>query len=49
MRNTAHPANIFSDASRVVARVIPTDDDLIITRHARRSIAERGAELAYHV
>ena len=37
-RNAAHAPVISSDASRVVVRVIPTDEDLMIARHTRRLI-----------
>jgi acetate kinase len=42
-RNAAHAPIISSDASRVVVRVIPTDEDLMIVRHTYRLIAEEGA------
>jgi acetate kinase len=41
-RNAVHAPTISSDASRVVVRVIPTDEDLVIARHTRRVIAEEG-------
>jgi acetate kinase len=41
-RNTGHAAVISTDASRVVVRVIPTDEDLMIARSVRR-ILETGA------
>jgi acetate kinase len=43
-RNTAHAPIISSDASRVVVRVIPTNEDLMIARHTRRLIAEEGGD-----
>ena len=42
-RNAAHAPIISSDASRVVVRVMPTDEDLMIARHTYRLIAEEGA------
>jgi acetate kinase len=42
-RNAEHAPIIFSDASRVVVRVIPTNEDLIIARHTRRVIEEGTA------
>jgi acetate kinase len=42
-RNATHAPIISSDASRVVVRVIPTDEDLMIARHTYRLIAEEGA------
>src|SRR5262249_43323752 len=42
-RNAAHAPIISSDTSRVAARVIPTDEDLMIARHTRRLINELGA------
>jgi acetate kinase len=47
-RNSAHSPVISSDASRVVVRVIPTDEDLIIARHTRKLI-EEGADHGQHV
>jgi acetate kinase len=47
-RNAVHAPIISSDASRVVVRVIPTDEDLIIARHTRRLI-EEGAAHGDHV
>jgi acetate kinase len=44
-RNAAHESIISSDTSRVVVRVIPTDEDLMIARHTHRLIAEEGADL----
>jgi acetate kinase len=38
-RNAVHAPVISSDASRVVVRVIPTDEDLMIARHTHRLIA----------
>jgi len=35
-RNAQHAPIISTDSSRVVVRVIPTDEDLIIARHTRR-------------
>jgi acetate kinase len=43
-RNAAHAPIISSDASRVVVRVIPTDEDLMIARHTRRLVLEEGAD-----
>lgn len=37
-RNAAHAPIISNDVSRVVVRVIPTDEDLIIARHTHRLI-----------
>jgi acetate kinase len=48
-RNAVHAPVISSDASRVVVRVIPTDEDVIIARHTRRVIAEEGADHGDHV
>jgi acetate kinase len=42
-RNAAHGSIISSDASRVVVRVMPTDEDLMIARHTFRLVAEGGA------
>jgi acetate kinase len=42
-RNAAHAPIISSDASRVVVRVMPTDEDLMIARHTFRLVAEGGA------
>ncbi len=39
-RNAEHEATVSSPASRVVVRVIPTDEDLIIARHTRHLIEE---------
>jgi acetate kinase len=47
-RNAAHAPIISSYASRVVVRVIPTDEDLIIARHTHRLIDE-GADHGHHV
>jgi acetate kinase len=46
--NAAHAPVISSDASRVVARVMPTDEDLIIARHTHRLVDE-GAVNGHHV
>jgi acetate kinase len=48
-RNAAHAPVISGDASRVVVRVIPTDEDLVIARHTRRVIAEGGVDHGDHV
>jgi acetate kinase len=48
-RNAEHAPVISSDASRVVVRVMPTDEDLVIVRHTYRVIAEKGAVHAVHV
>ena len=42
-RNKAHEAVISSDSSRVVARVIATDEDLMIAKHVVRLLGERSA------
>jgi acetate kinase len=42
-RNAAHAPIISNDASRVVVRVIPTDEDLMIARHTHGVIVEEGA------
>ena len=42
-RNAEHAPIISSDASRVVVRVIPTDEDLMIARHTHRLIAGGGS------
>ena len=42
-RNAAHAPIISSEASRVVVRVMPTDEDLMIARHTFRLVAEGGA------
>jgi acetate kinase len=47
-RNARHAPIISTDASRVVVRVIPTDEDLIIARHTHRLIQE-GAVKGHHV
>jgi acetate kinase len=47
-RNARHAPIISSNASRVVVRVIPTDEDLIIARHTHRLI-EEGADHGRHV
>jgi len=41
-RNAAHRPVISSDASRVMVRVIPTNEDLMIARHTHRLILEEG-------
>jgi acetate kinase len=41
-RNDRHEPIISSDQSRVIVRVIPTDEDLVIARHTRRLIEEGG-------
>jgi acetate kinase len=43
-RNAVHAPIISGDASRVVVRVIPTDEDLMIARHTHRLITEKGAD-----
>jgi acetate kinase len=43
-RNDVQAPIISGAASRVVVRVIPTDEDLVIARHTRRVIAEKGAD-----
>jgi len=48
-RNAAHAPIISSHASRVVVRVIPTDEDLMIARHTYRLIQEEGARHGDHV
>jgi acetate kinase len=40
--NARHDAVISSDRSRVVVRVIATDEDLVIARHVVRLLAERS-------
>jgi acetate kinase len=45
-RNANHESIISTDPSRVVVRVIPTDEDLIIARHTHRFIKEGGADHA---
>jgi acetate kinase len=47
-RNAQQASVISRSASRVVVRVIPTDEDLIIARHTHRLIQE-GAVNGYHV
>jgi acetate kinase len=42
-RNAMHAPVISCDASRVVVRVIPTDEDLMIARHTHRLITVEGA------
>jgi acetate kinase len=41
-RNAAHAPVISRDESRVVVRVIPTREDLVIARHTQRLLIERG-------
>ena len=48
-RNAAHAPIISRDASRVVVRVIPTDEDLMIARHTYRLIQEEGARYGEHI
>jgi acetate kinase len=48
-RNAVHGPLISSDASRVVVRVIPTDEDLMIARHTHRLILEEEANHGDHV
>ncbi|MFL5759651.1 MAG: acetate/propionate family kinase [Thermomicrobiales bacterium] len=43
-RNATPAPIISSEGSRVVVRVIPTDEDLMIARHTHRLIAEGGAD-----
>jgi acetate kinase len=47
-RNGAPAPVISSDASRVVVRVIPTDQDRSIARHTHRLI-EEGADNGHYV
>jgi acetate kinase len=47
-RNVAQAPIISSDASRVIVRVIPTDEDLVIARHTHRLIQE-GANDGHNV
>jgi acetate kinase len=42
-RNAAHAPIVSSDASHVVVRVMPTDEDLMIARHTYRVIAEEAS------
>jgi acetate kinase len=42
-RNGAGASIISSDASLVMVRVIATDEDVMIARHTRRLLAERGS------
>jgi len=42
-RNAVHAPLISRDASRVVVRVIPTDEDMMIARHTHSVIVEEGA------
>jgi acetate kinase len=39
-RNAAHAPVISTTTSRVVVRVVPTDEDLIIARHTLRLVRE---------
>ena len=48
-RNVLHASIISRDASRVVVRVIPTDEDLMIARHTHRLILEEAANHGDHV
>jgi acetate kinase len=48
-RNAVHAPLISSDASRVVVRVIPTNEDLMIARHTHRLILEEEANHGDHV
>jgi acetate kinase len=48
-RNETHTPIISCDASRVMVRVIPTDEDLLIARHTRRLVLEEGARHGDHV
>jgi acetate kinase len=41
-RNDAHASIISTDTSRVVVRVMPTNEDLVIARHTHRLIEEGG-------
>jgi acetate kinase len=41
-RNAEHAPVISADASRVVVRVIPTDEDMMIARHTHRLVAAGG-------
>jgi acetate kinase len=43
-RNFLHAPLISGNASRVMVRVIPTDEDLMIARHTYRLILEEGAD-----
>ena len=47
--NAEHAPIISSDPSRVVVRVIPTNEDLMIARHTHRLIREEGAEHGDHI
>jgi acetate kinase len=42
-RNAAHEPVISADSSRVVVRVIATDEDLVIAKHVARLLGERSA------
>jgi len=53
-RNTRHAPIISTDTSRVMVRVIPTNEDQVIARHTHRFIregliTEKGADLANYV
>jgi acetate kinase len=48
-RNAAHAPIISGHASRVVVRVIPTDEDLMIARHTHRLILQEVAPHGNHV
>jgi len=43
-RNAQHAPVISADASRVVVRVVQTDEDRVIARQTYRLLAERGGE-----
>jgi acetate kinase len=43
-RNARHAPIISTDASRVVVRVVQTDEDRMIARHTYRLLAERGGQ-----
>jgi acetate kinase len=47
-RNAEHASIISDEASRVIVRVMPTNEDLVIARHTRRLISE-GALDGHHV
>ena len=47
-RNAAHTPVISSGSSRVIVRVIPTDEDLIIAQHTHRLI-EEGVDHGDHI
>jgi acetate kinase len=40
-RNAAHAPVISGDAAEVTVRVVPTDEDLMVTRHTRRLIEQK--------